>query len=152
MENSNLILETQIKTIIAAHNADLIELKVICFKNETMVRCVVDYPCGGINLDECAKINREISNYLQDSKLMGEDFSVDVNSPGLDRKLKTAADFKRVNGRTVMLWFDSPVYDQTYWEGELEFADSQTINLKTKDRILEIKIADIKTGKEKIAF
>ena len=152
MENNNIILEAKVREILAGFGSELVELKITLFNGVTAVHCVADYPHGGINLDVCAQINKAIARYLEDTALFGEDFSVEVNSPGVDRKLKTALDFKRTSGRVVMLWFDGPVYEKTYWEGELEFIDDEKISLKTKDKALVINIADIKTAKEKIIF
>jgi len=152
MENNNSVLEKKIREISAGFAAELVEIKVSLYNGVTAVHCVVDYPHGGINLEVCAHINKAIVHYLEEAALFGEDFSIEVNSPGLDRKLKTPFDFKRVSGRSVMLWFDSPVYEKTYWEGEMEFIDDEKICLKVKDKALAINIVDIKTAKEKIIF
>jgi ribosome maturation factor RimP len=152
MENNNTVLEAKIREITAEFDAELVEIRISLFNGVTAVHCAVDYPHGGINLETCAHINKAIVGYLEAAALFGEDFSVEVNSPGLDRKLKTALDFKRVSGRVVMLWFDNPVCEKTYWEGEMEFVDGEKISLKTKDKALAINIADIKTAKEKIVF
>jgi len=152
MENNNSVLEAKIREISAGFGADLVEIRISLFSGVTAVHCVVDYPHGGINLETCAHINKAVVHYLEETGLFGEDFSIEVNSPGLDRKLKTALDFKRVTGRVVMLWFDNPVYEKTYWEGELEFINDEKISLKVKDKALPINIADIKTAKEKIVF
>jgi len=152
MQNNNAVLEEKIAQVAKGFGALVIELKVNPLKGATMINCMVDYPNGGINLETCASINKAIVHYLEDSKLLGEDFSIEVNSPGLDRKLKGAFDLKRISGRMVMLWFDKLVDGKAYWEGELEFIDDEKINLKAKDRVLAINIADIKTAKEKIVF
>jgi ribosome maturation factor RimP len=152
MENNNTIVETKIREISAGFSAELVEIKISLFNGVTAMYCVVDYPHGGINLETCAHINKAVVRYLEESALFGEDFSIEVNSPGLDRKLKNPLDFKRVSGRAVMLWFDNPVYEKTYWEGEMEFINNEKISLKVKDKALAINIADIKTAKEKIVF
>ena len=152
MEDNNTVLEAKIREITAKFDAELVEIRISLFNGVTAVHCAVDYPRGGINLDTCASINKAILHYLEESGLLGEDFSIEVNSPGLDRKLKGASDFKRISGHMVMLWFDNPVYEKSYWEGELEFIDEEKISLKVKDKALAINIADIKTAKEKIVF
>ena len=64
---------------------------------------------GGITLDECAAINSHLSRYLDEFPGEGGFFNgayyLEVNSPGLDRPLKTEKDFLRAKGQAVRVAF-----------------------------------------------
>ena len=58
---------------------------------------------GGITMEDCAQINRRLGACLEE--WLGEDYAgrytLEVNSPGLDRPLKTPRDFSKVFGKKL---------------------------------------------------
>lgn len=56
---------------------------------------------GGIRIDECEAVSKEIDPMLTEAGLMDEVDLFVVSSPGLERPLKTAADFARHQGEAV---------------------------------------------------
>ena len=56
---------------------------------------------GGIKIDECEAVSREIDPLLTEAGLMEEVDVFIVSSPGLDRPLKTAADYERHKGELI---------------------------------------------------
>jgi len=72
---------------------------------------------GGITLDECAALSRELSGILEEHGLLAERFTLDVSSPGLDRPLVVAGDFLRAKGRKVRVFLREPVEGRTEYEG-----------------------------------
>jgi ribosome maturation factor RimP len=60
---------------------------------------------GGISLDDCARINQRLSRYFDrvsegaEMGVLQGSYFLEVNSPGLDRPLKTPQDFKRAVGQ-----------------------------------------------------
>ena len=64
---------------------------------------------GGISLDDCSRLNSHLSRYFDESPGTGSFFNspyyLEVNSPGLDRPLKSERDFLRVKGQSVRVAF-----------------------------------------------
>jgi ribosome maturation factor RimP len=56
---------------------------------------------GGVSLDKCAEITRIISPILDVDPPMGGAYSLEVSSPGIERKLSTLAHFQHSIGETV---------------------------------------------------
>lgn len=56
---------------------------------------------GGVTLDGCAKVSRELSEILDVEDFIQEDYTLEVSSPGLNRPLKKATDYGRYLGRLV---------------------------------------------------
>ena len=111
---------------------------------------LVDYPQGGVTMEDCAFVNRKIFSFLETTNMLGDDFAVEVNSPGLDRSLKTRSDFLRVKGRYVMLWLIEPFMGKAYIEGELLDIHNDFLVLMCKGNRLDVPLKSIKTGKERI--
>jgi ribosome maturation factor RimP len=92
-------------TEIAARLAESIgmELVDVEYKKEgrsAVLRLFLDRE-GGVNLDDCAKVSRELSEILDVEDVIQENYTLEVSSPGLNRPLKKAADYVRYQGRLV---------------------------------------------------
>jgi len=62
----------------------------------------------GTTIDECARISRLVSDIIGGTTLFESGYTLEVSSPGLDRPLKTARDFKHRVGETVRIEFTDP--------------------------------------------
>ncbi len=151
MENKDLFTEEEISDLLEEEGVELIEFKVMTYNDSLTLRCVVDYPHGGINLDECVRLNRKIVEFLEQRNAEAN-VAVEVNSPGLDRKLKTVADFKRIYGRTVMLWLSAEVEGKAYWEGEIVAVNDNRLVIRVNDREIAVDFSLVQTGREKIGM
>jgi ribosome maturation factor RimP len=81
----------------------LLELVEIEFKRtgrEAVLRLFIDKE-GGVMLDDCADLSRELSMILDIEDFIPCEYNLEVSSPGLDRPLKTVADYDRFTGRLV---------------------------------------------------
>lgn len=152
LDNLEGQLKNKIEEVTRDFNADLVEFKLLAYGTKYTLHCLVDYPSGGITLGDCAMINGRICAFLEESKLLGDDYTVTVNSPGLDRPLKTYKDFLRTQGRDLCIWLSSPVEGKEYIEGTLTDLTPEFLFLKYKDRVYKIKFPSIKLGKEKVGI
>ena len=64
------------------------------------VQVTVDRP-GGVDLDALAEANREVSRVLDRIDPFPSAYTLEVSSPGLERRLRTPAHFVRAVGETV---------------------------------------------------
>jgi ribosome maturation factor RimP len=88
----------EIRAEIEGAGAELIEVIFRRANQQSVLTFLVD-KTGGIALEECASLNRKLG-VLLDS--WGDtSYLLEVNSPGLDRPLKTPKDFGRVMGQTI---------------------------------------------------
>lgn len=136
--------------IVNEAGAELIDCKMFRSGSQQIVRCLVDYPEGGITVGVCAEINKRLVSFLNTHGGIYADAVVEINSPGLDRPLRTAADFRRVKGRTVLLWLSKPLNDMTYVEGFLSDINEKGLHILFKQKTVVVPFDAIKVGKEKI--
>jgi ribosome maturation factor RimP len=62
----------------------------------------IDHHDGAkITVDECAQVSRSIEPQLDASGLVGENYVLEVSSPGVERPLRNAADWRRFAGKTA---------------------------------------------------
>ncbi len=145
-------VKDKVSDILAKEGIDLVEFKMFRQGSSWVIRSLVDYPQGGIDIERCANINRIISQTLENDKNFPDSFIVEVNSPGVDRPLRTASDFVRVKGSDVQVWFNIPFKEKMYVEGELVDVDKDEdkVAIKVKEEIWHIPLKNIKTAKQRV--
>jgi ribosome maturation factor RimP len=143
-------LENKIQEIVQELGLELFDFKIFSQATVYNVRCLIDHPEGGITVEECAGVNEKIVTVLSESKILGDSFTVEVNSPGLDRLLKSYKDFKRVQDKFICLWLNEPLENKQYLEGKLIDLAADFLFLKGKDKIYQIELSKVKTGKVRV--
>lgn len=85
-----------------------------------MLRLFIDKP-GGVTHDDCEAVSREVGTILDvEDAVPGGSYTLEVSSPGLDRKLTRADEFARFVGSKVKLTTREPVEGNRFFEGRLE--------------------------------
>jgi len=108
-----------------------------------MLRVYLDKPAAGagalagVTHEDCANFSREFGTVLdvEDAAPDGS-YTLEVSSPGLDRKLTRAADFERFTGSRMKLMTRHPVNNNRYFDGRLEsFRDGRlTLDLSVASK------------------
>lgn len=86
--------------VVEGAGYELVDLRILAEGGRTILRLMADRP-GGITLDECARLSREVSPHLDVADVVPYAYNLEVSSPGLRRPLKKAADFVRFAGEKV---------------------------------------------------
>ena len=144
-------IEDEVKGIVKSNNLYLVDLKIFPRGRAWVIRSIVDHKTGGVTVDECSALNKEIFSVVDNSGILGDDFIVEVNSPGLDRPLKNADDFMRVKGKIIMLWLKESLRDKTYFEGKLIGVKDDSIILEVVKDVFEIPFGIINKALQKIS-
>jgi len=84
-----------------------------------MLRIVIDKPAG-VTHEDCANLSREVGTILDVEDAISGAYTLEVSSPGLDRKLIRPADYERFTGSRVKLTTQQPVNGNRHFEGRLE--------------------------------
>ncbi|MBZ5648458.1 MAG: ribosome maturation factor RimP [Acidobacteriia bacterium] len=85
-----------------------------------MLRIFIDKP-GGVTHQDCESVSREVGTILDvEDAVPGGSYTLEVSSPGLDRRLTKAADYERFTGSRVKLQTREPIDGNRFFEGRLE--------------------------------
>lgn len=89
-----------------------------------LVRVYIDKP-GGVTVADCELISQKLGQLLDEADAIPDNsYTLEVSSPGIERKLSKPRDFERVIGQKIKLTTLEPVAGRTSLEGKLEqFAD-----------------------------
>jgi ribosome maturation factor RimP len=80
--------------------------------------------------EDCTNFSRDLSMVLDVEELVpGDAYTLEVSSPGLDRKLRTMEDFQRFAGALVKLQTYEPIRNNRHWQGRLMAVDGENLTL-----------------------
>jgi len=89
--------------------AEGLELVFVEFQRECggrVMRLYIDKPGGGVSLDDCVAVSRQVSDLLDiylDADIV---YNLEVSSPGNNRPLGKLSDFERFKGHRIDLRFE----------------------------------------------
>lgn len=125
--------------VATGHGVEVVEVEMRGGGKARTLRITIDKP-QGVTHEDCANVSREVSTILDvEDAVPGAAYTLEVSSPGLDRKLASAEDFTRFTGSRIKLMTHEPVNGNRHFEGRLEsFGDGklmlETISGKKKPK------------------
>lgn len=85
---------------------------------------------AGVTHDDCQAFSRDFGTVLDVEELIpGGEYTLEVSSPGLDRKLYGRDDYRRFSGSLVKLQTFAPVAGNRHWQGRLTQVSDHTLTL-----------------------
>lgn len=85
---------------------------------------------SGVTHEDCATFASDFGTLLDVEDLIpGSEYTLEVSSPGLDRKLFRAADYERFKGLMVKLQTFAPVNGNRHWQGRLTKFEGEVLTL-----------------------
>ncbi len=90
---------------------------------------------AGVTHDDLANFSQELSTILDvEDAVPGSAYTLEVSSPGLDRKLYTAADYQRFQGSLVKLMTREPVNGNRHYQGRIKSVEDATITVALEEK------------------
>ncbi len=108
---NNLVIDRVrdfVEPILAELSLELIEVQYRRENNGWVLRLFIDRE-GGVTLDDCSKVSREVSAYLDVEDVIDHAYNLEVSSPGAERPLKKDKDFERFSGKKVRIKLREPL-------------------------------------------
>jgi len=85
---------------------------------------------SGVTHEDCAAFAQDFATVLDVEELIpGADYTLEVSSPGLERKLQRPEDYTRFTGNLVKVQTFSPVNDNRNWQGRLTKFEANVLTL-----------------------
>ena len=111
-----------------------------------VVRIFIDHP-DGIGLDDCEKVSLAVSAILDIEDPLPGQYSLEVSSPGLDRKLTKVEHFQRFVGETLKVQMRFPVVGRKRFRGTLLSSDDEKIVVEVDGTSHSLPLATIDTAR-----
>jgi ribosome maturation factor RimP len=107
---------------------EIVDVQLLGAGRGRLLRIFIDRPAGdtsedrphGVSHADCEFISRQVGTILDiEDVIPGDSYTLEVSSPGLERKLSKAKDFERFVGQKAKVVLREPVENQRSWEGRL---------------------------------
>ncbi len=108
---------------------------------------------GGVSLDDCTHISRQVGERIEVDNLIDHAYTLEVSSPGLDRPLRTLADYTRFQEHLVRIITTMPIQGRSTIIGRLKGVEGQTVLVEApRAGIIEIPWSQIKHARLEVEF
>lgn len=98
---------------------EIVDVELAGGGKSRLLRIFIDKP-EGITHADCESISKQVGTILDiEDVVPGGRYTLEVSSPGLERKLSEPRDFERFQGRKAKIVLREPVENRRYWEGTL---------------------------------
>ncbi len=130
---------------------ELVDVEYVKEGPDWVLRVFIDKP-GGVEIDDCELVSRELSERLDDTDPIPGAYLLEVSSPGLERPLKSEADFQRFAGELVKVTTFVPVAGQKEWQGTLLGLTDGKVQLETSSGTVEVPQEQLASARLAVQF
>jgi len=89
---------------------------------------------GGVNIDDCTEVNRELGTILEVRDLIPNSYILEVSSPGLTRPLKKIDDFLKYRNHQVKIKTSAPIEGRRNFKGKLLGVEGDLVRVEVDGR------------------
>jgi len=124
---------------------ELCDLEMRLGERQGIIRVFIDRVPAGISLDDCETVSRQISALLDVEDLIPGRYSLEVSSPGLDRRLTKTEHYQRFRGEIVRVKLRFPVQGRRNFRGKLVSAGDKDIEVEVDGTAYRLPMATIES-------
>lgn len=121
-------IEEFAEALLASMGMELVEVQFRREGHGWVLRLYIDKE-GGVSLENCADVSREVSRFLDVEDLISHAYHLEVSSPGLERPLRSLADFQKFSGEKARIRLRESLDGQKVFIGTIGVATEEGISL-----------------------
>lgn len=125
--------------VAASYGLDIFDVELRREGGQQVLRVVLDRPGpnataeDSVSLEDCARVSEELSTILDVEDVVPADrYTLEVSSPGLDRPLRHADDYRRFAGRKAKIVLSEPVGRQSAFAGRVLGLDGDDVMFESE--------------------
>ncbi len=132
-------LTNLIEPVVVGLGYELLGIEYISQGHHSVLRLYIDSK-HGIEMDDCAKVSRQVSGVMDVEEPLKGQYSLEVSSPGLDRPLFKAEHYICQLGQMIRVRLRRPQDNSRKFRGLLVEADDESIVLRDVENGLETRL------------
>ena len=132
-----------VQPVVTGMGYELVDLQAS--NGGRLLRLFIDKP-GGVGLEDCAAVSRQLSRVLE---VEGIDYErLEVSSPGLDRPLRKGADFARFAGHRAEVRMRTPdATGRRRFVGVLRGAQDGQVEMELEGHKVQLALEDVERAR-----
>jgi ribosome maturation factor RimP len=136
-------IEALARPVVASLGCELVEASY----HSGLLRVRIDKP-GGISHDDCEAVSRVIGAQLDVEESIAQPYTLEVSSPGLDRRLRRPEEYDKYRGRLAKIKTSDQVL-----VGRLEgLAEDQVILLLDNGEARRVPVQEVREARLMVEF
>ncbi|MCU1262750.1 MAG: hypothetical protein JWO80_5635 [Bryobacterales bacterium] len=138
--------------VAQAEGIEIVEIELKGGGKNQFLRISIDRP-EGVTHSDCEKISREVGDILDADDLIPAHYTLEVSSPGVERKLLKMKDFERFQGKKAKVALREPISGQRHFEGTIAGVENEIISLAlTPDSEIQFPYAQVERANLKFEW
>ncbi len=116
--------------VAAREGVELVEVQLLGGGNSRLLRIFIDRT-GGVTHGDCENMSHQVGTILDiEDVIPGGSYTLEVSSPGVERKLVKPGDFERFAGKKARLVLHTPIENSKHLTGTLGGLDGGAIRIE----------------------
>lgn len=126
-------IEEIAERVAASEGLEVVEVELKGSGGNRLLRISIDKPAG-VTHGDCELVSQQVGTILDVEDVVPGHYTLEVTSPGVERKLLKPSDYIRFQGKKAKIVLREPVESQRHWEGTLAGFEDGTMALDTGTR------------------
>ena len=123
-------IEEIAQRVTESEGMELVEVEIKGGGSQRLVRISIDKPAGVTHAD-CELVSQQVGTILDvEDVVPGGRYTLEVSSPGIERKLLKPADYQRFQGQKAVIKLREPIEGRRHWEGALAGFEEGSVALE----------------------
>ncbi len=135
-----------IQPYVAQEGVELDDVEVVGQRGSSIVRITIDAD-EPVDIDRIARISRGVSRLLDDENPLASSYTLEVSSPGLERKLRRPRHYAKSVGREVKVKSRAPIDGERVHRGVITAAAGDDFTLETERGLRTIPYRDVTSAR-----
>lgn len=125
-------IEEIARRVAESEGLELVEVEVKGGGGHRLVRISIDKP-EGVGHGDCESVSQQVGTILDvEDVVPGSRYTLEVSSPGVERKLLKPNDYLRFQGKKAKITLRDPIDGRRNWEGTLAGFENGVVALETQ--------------------
>jgi ribosome maturation factor RimP len=145
--------------VAASYGLEIFDVELKREGSQQVLRVIVDRPGPAatpeesVSIEDCARVAEELGTLLDVEDVMPGGYTFEVSSPGLDRPLRSADDYRRFAGRWAKIVTSEPVQRQTAFSGRVKGIDGDDVLFESEGRkLMKLPLRLISRARLEVVF
>ena len=125
-------IEEIARRVAESEGMEVVEVEVKGGGQHRFVRISIDKPAG-VTHGDCELVSQQVGTILDvEDVVPGGRYTLEVSSPGVERKLIKPEDYLRFQGKKAKITLRDPIEGRRNWDGTLTGFDNGEVTLETQ--------------------
>lgn len=145
--------------VAATYGLDIFDVEMKREGGQLVLRVILDRPGPAstpdecVSIEDCAHVANELGTMLDVEDVVPGEYTFEVSSPGLDRPLRHADDYRRFAGRWAKIVTSAPVERQTAFSGRVKGVEGDDVLFESEGKkLVRLPLGLIARGRLDVEF